>query len=246
MRNGDDLDYSWREAIQSLLPVCDVVTVCDGESTDGTQDVIRKWMLTEPKIKLCVYPWPAPKGDPEFWVKWLQYGRQHCPPGWILQLDADEILHETSYAEIEHYKSRNARFSLRMKRFNFWRDAHSLIPKGVCCGHEVYRFGPQELFIPSDGEHPDGSNWIHMGITSDVEIFHYGFLRRRAAWFKKAKALQGMFFDSYDPRLATAEQADGNWMEHPAMPDWARNLVPFTGEHPELAKAWLKARNYDL
>src|SRR5438132_6241086 len=100
IRNGNALDYCWREAVQSLLPICDEVVVCDGESTDGTQEEIREWMQREPKIKLCVYPWPDPKGDIDFWVKWLNYSREHLTTDWHIQLDADEVLSDRSYLEV--------------------------------------------------------------------------------------------------------------------------------------------------
>ena len=101
IRNGTSLDFCWREAIKSLLPVCDVVSVCDAESDDGTQDEIRGWMLREPKLVLCVWPWTDPVGHPDWFVEWINYNREHIQADWQFQLDADEVVHEKSYQEIE-------------------------------------------------------------------------------------------------------------------------------------------------
>jgi glycosyltransferase involved in cell wall biosynthesis len=246
VRNGDELDYCWREAVKSLLPVCEVVTICDGESTDGTQEEIRKWMLDEPKLNLCVYPWPNPKGDSDFWVKWLQYGRMHSPSDYILQLDADEVLDDCSHGLIEFYKkSTYSRFTVKMERLNFWRDHRHLIPSGVCCSDVVIRMGPQDVWLPSDGIHEKGAEWVNMAREgTSIRIFHYGFLRKREQWFKKAKALQNYFFATYDPRLAAAEKHEGNWSEMPGVTGWENNLVKYDGQHPHIALNWLRERGY--
>ena len=247
IRNGDELDYCWRECIASLLPVCDWVCVCDGESTDGTQEYIREWMAKNKKVVLCVYPWPNPKGDPDFWVKWINFSREHIPKNaFHLQLDADEVLSENSYDTIREIMANPVRASYPFKRYNFWKDEKSLIPHGVCCSHEVIRLAPADVWMPSDGPHSRGSECVGMkrNPPKPLEIFHYGFLRKREAWFKKAKALQSYFFDSYDPRLAKAEQYQGNWSEMPGISGWENNLMRFEGRHPALALNWLRERGY--
>ena len=244
IRNGDELDYCWRESVASLLPVCDEVVVCDGESTDGTQEAIREWMIKEPKIKLCVYPWPDPKGDINFWVTWLNFARVHIRCDWEIQLDADEVLSDKSYPEVLVHKE-GGRHSVFFKRHNFWQDHKHTIPHGVCLSHRVVRMAPQDVWLPSDGPHPMGAEAVSMGVESDIEIFHYGFLRRRAAYFAKSKELHRMFFDTYDQRLADAEKSGGNWMREIGGIEWTGNLVDFHGEHPKVIRKWLNERHYD-
>lgn len=244
IRNGDELDFCWREAVKSLLPICDEVVICDGESNDGTQQAIREWMRKEPKINLCVYPWPKPKGDPDFWVDWLNYARQHARCAWHFQLDADEILHEKCYREIRKFVKAGQVRSARVTRWNFWRDNHHTIPDGQCCGKHVVRLAPANLWMASDGAHPKGAEVSNMAVDTGIEIFHYGFIRKPQAFFQKERRLQGYFFDTYDPRLQQAESFSGNWMQMPGVTGWENNLDPFNGEHPEHAKLWLLDRNY--
>lgn len=247
IRNGLELDYCWREAISSLLPVCDEVVVCDGESTDGTQKLIRDWMEEEPKIKLCVYKWKDPKGDIDFWVNWLNYARHHVRSHFMIQLDADEILCSRSYPELERIKALGfpQRFSLWCERLNFWKDHRHLIPHGVCLGHRVVRVAPQNVWLPSDGPHPKGAEAVMMAREpqNPIRIFHYGFLRRHEAFFKKARAIQRYFWNSYDERLELQE-GNGNWMEDIENVEWINRLVPYDGPHPIHALAWLTERGY--
>lgn len=246
IRNGLELDYCFREAIESLLPVCDEVVVCDGESTDGTQELLRAWAEREPKIRLCVYPWKHPKGDLYFWVDWLNYAREHVTCDYHIQLDADEILHESGYDFLRWFKSQEHHkpVSFWCHRLNFWKDSKSLIPHGVCCSHRVIRVGPQNVWMPSDGPDPRGTPLTTISHPSDLVIGHYGFLRKRDSFFAKARALQSYFFDHYDPRLEQAEQSDGNWMEDIKDVEWTSRLIPFRGSHPELGVKWLRDRNY--
>ncbi len=253
IRDGNKLDYCWRECIQSLLPVCDLVVVCDGGSTDDTLEEIRAWCEREPKLRLCCYDWPNPKGDIDFWVNWLNTCREHIPCTHQIQLDADEILDEHSYHAVRRYADDGQRHTLRCKRLNFWRDHRHLIPPGVCCGHEVVRLAPIDMWLPSDGAHVKGETAVREAVDSPIQIFHYGFLRKREAFFEKAKALQSYFFDGYDQRLVDVERklilegenAKGNWMQEIDGIEWKDNLIPYDGPHPPVAHHWLKERGYE-
>lgn len=251
VRDGNRLDYCWKEAIESLLPVVDVCVVCDGGSTDGTLEEIKSWCEREPKLQLCCYPWTDPKADIEFWVNWLNYAREHVPCTHVIQLDADEVLDEHSYRSVRKYAEREPNNTVRCQRLNFWKDHRHLIPPGVCLGHEVVRLAPQEMWLPSDGAHPKGSDAILMAVNSSIRIFHYGFLRRPDAYFAKSKLLHGYFFGGYDKRLADVETAMytlgvDNWMDAIKDVEWTNRLVPYDGEHPVVAHHWLKAHGYTL
>ncbi len=247
IRNGDELDFCWRESIQSLLPVCDKVLVCDGESTDGTWEELCAWRDREPKLVLCRYPWPNPKGDWEFFFKWINYARQHVPCDYQFQMDADEVLSERSYAEVDSYKNRmqsGERFSVVCHRYNFWQDTTHIIPHGVCLGHRVIRIAPTNMPLASDGDHPEGREAPKIARDSNIEIFHYGFLRDRERFFKKERLLQDMFFASWDPRLEQAAKFDGNWMKSPGVTGWENNLMECHSPHPRVALRWLQERNH--
>ncbi len=248
VRDGIEQDYCFVEAIKSLLPVCDRVVVCDGESTDGTQQFLRSWMKLEPKLVLCVYPWPNPVGNIEFWTDWLNYARQHCAAKRILQLDADEILDESAYPAIRGYNNQFFRqpFTLCFDRLNFYKDTRHLIPPGVCLSHRVYRYGPQNVWLPSDGPDPRGAEWVGMGVQTGLQIFHYGYLRKPEAFFKKSRNLHKFFFGTYDSRLAEVENEGREWMGKIQRVEWRDELIPYDGPHPKLMHGWLKERGYEI
>jgi hypothetical protein len=191
-----------------------------------------------------VWPWPEPKGDWEFWVKWLNYAREHLKSDWHFQLDADEVLHEKSYDEVRRFIEQPNRSAI-VTRYNFWKDHRHTIMEGICLGKRVIRIAPARMWMPSDGYHPLGEAVAQMSHPTGIEIFHYGFIRKRDAFFDKERRLQNYFFNTYDPRLEAVEKIPTNWMEEPSVGDYCGNLDPYSGSHPEVARQWLKERGYD-
>lgn len=242
-RNTESLDYCWKEAGQSLLGVCDELVISDCSSSDGTRELIDDWARKDSRIKVVDYPWENPVSTNKWWPEWVNKTIKQASGEWIIQLDADEILHENSYAEVR-IASNESRAAI-CKRWNFWKDDKHLIPSGFCCSDNVIRVGSSKMYMPSD--YPMNEALEIMAIAQPAPIFigHYGFLRKREAFFQKARVVQNIWAGSFDPRLAAAEAAGGNWMTHSGVTGWENNLVPFTGTHPKLILPWLKERGYD-
>lgn len=242
VRNCNDLDYCWRLSVESLLPVCDQVIVCDSDSTDGTKEELWQWLETEPKLRAINYPWPNPVGDPWMLQKWLNFIREHVSYDMQMTLDADEVLHPDSYKEIAYaVKMRECRW---FKRLNFWKDCWHMVPDGWVCGMNVARLGPSELMMVSDNPHPDGEPEIRKRATfhDSLRIWHLGFLRKPEAFFAKSKVMQSVVCNSYDPRLAEAEKTGQPWYEVSTFP---AELERFVGKHPPIVREWLRERGYD-
>lgn len=242
IRNGEMLDYSWREAVKSMLAFCDQVCVCDAESEDGTREALEEWKKSEPKLKVVDMKWTDPVGNPQFYPEWLNVPIRALDTDYACYLDADEV-----WSEQDHDKIRQAAQNmdcLYAHRYNFWRDAQSLIPEGNCCGTKVIRMGPQKMFFPSDYPDKRASEIQSKAKHSDVGVYHYGFLRRRDAFFRKAKAVQRIWAGSYDSRLAKAEQQLGNWMMMAEVSEWVATLPQFKGAHPNIIRPWLIERGY--
>lgn len=233
------LDYPVGLTIRSMLPVCDEVVVCDSDSSDGTRPFLNRLAIIEPKIRIINRPWPDPKGNSAWYTDWLNFAREHLRFEMMLQLDADEVLDDTTLC---HNAIRNAvhdGHALTVDRLNFWRDGRSLIPDGHCCGKWVTRLGPSKYWLPSDEPHHPGECEI-LDVAQrqqDVKIFHLGFLREQDAFYAKAKVVLGAFFNRYDTRLEDAERAGKPLWESSC--DFADKLEPYTGSFPRDVEGWL-------
>lgn len=238
-------DYCYIQAIESLLPVCNEVVVCDSDSTDGTLEFLQTWCVTEPKIRIVNYPWPNPKGEMDWFVKWINAGRAFVKHPMMLQLDADEVLSDDAgtYASIK--KTVEDKSAICFDRINFVKDAHSVIPEGECCGRWVVRLGPSHLHWVSDEPHDRGEvpllDMAH--IEPKAFIFHLGFLRERQAFYSKARVVLGAFFNEFDQRLQRSEQTG----KHPfsEFPWWNR-LNSYQGYYPQPVRNWLQERGYSV
>lgn len=245
VRNCESLDYNWIEAVCSLLGVCDKVVICDCSSEDTTRTIAESWEKSSGgQIKLVDYLWTDPRGDVGWYVNWLNYARSQLDTEWSIYLDADEVLHEDSTHEV--LQAVKDKKTLICQRYNFWRDPWHLIPDGKCCSRDVIRIGPTKFFMPSDYPDERCQEAMDAAVKSTVKIMHYGFLRKREAFFKKARAVQRIWADDYDKRLEKAETYEGNWAEMPGITGWESELEEFKGTHPEIIKDWLKERGYDL
>lgn len=244
IRNNFELDYTFKETVESLLGVCDNVTVGDAESTDGTQEFIREWIIKEPRITLCVYPWTNPKNTNLWYPEFINYVRQHAQADHIIHLDSDELLHENDYDHIRRAADNNQ--TLFLRRLNFWKDPSHLIPEGKCCGTKVLRMAPANMPIPSDYPYAPAEATMKQAVDSNIRVFHYGFLRKREAFFKKARVVQRIWTGGYDPRLEAAEKHEGDWSTMPGVTGWENDLVEYKGSHPEVIKPWLKERGYGV
>lgn len=244
IRNADALDYCWRQAAESLLAVCNELVISDCESTDGSRQAMDELAKRDNRVKIVDYKWPEGGAKGHFCSAWRNAARLHANSEWIMWLDADEVIHEDGYAELRDRVDR--RQTLICPRFNFWKDAQHLIPHGCGLGHQVIRVGPQCEWTADDGPDPQGRDrWLienaqHCG----VKILHYGFLRKREAFFNKAREMSRIYMGNEDERLMAAEKDGGNWMMHPRMSEWKDRLITFNGSHPKIIHQWLTERGW--
>lgn len=244
VRNAISLDYCLELAKDSLLPVCDELVLCDSDSTDGTRELMERWMDKERKIRIINYPWPDPKGDSFWWVKWLNYARERLNFPMQLTLDADEVLDESCHKRVRELA--DAGECASFDRLNFWRDPWSLIPDGHCCGKWVTRLGHTEYFMPSDEpRHPGECPILDRSRRyPELRIFHLGFLRRREAFYRKARVVLPAFFNRYDERLERAETAGKPLWESEC--DFTDKLVAYNGPWPNGIQKWLWRRGWTV
>lgn len=260
VRDGDSLDYSWREAAMSLLPICDELILCDSDSTDGTRQEMDEWAKVNSKLRIINYPWPRlptpdeverddphrPKGDPRMLIAWLEFCRRHCSHRFQITLDADEVLSPRAYPEIQ--RAMKDGIPRWFSRVNFWGSPFKEAPHGSVCGEKVARFAPTDMEMCSDEPRPEGEPEIRLKAIDgpDLKIFHLGFLRKQDAFLKKSRVMQGILHNCYDPRLREAEKTGKSWVElSPFPPGWALLDYPHR-DWPDYVTSWLKERGYKI
>lgn len=245
VRNGDDLDYCWREASTSLLKIVDELVLCDSDSTDGTSEAMQRMADTDSRITVINWPWPAPKGESHNWfIEWLNFARSHLKSDYCIYLDADEILSDEPDCHAALREAAEQDKCLTVDRLNFWRDAKHLIPDGHCCGKWCTRFGRTEYICVSDEPRHAGEREIVDRAIKEprVHIFHLGFLREKKAFYRKARVVLEGWFNRFDPRLEEGEKENKPVWETEC--SFSDQLVPFDGYLPDAAQLWLSERGH--
>jgi len=249
VRNGIDLGYCFVPSILSLLPVCDVVNVCDADSTDGTREVLDALAKDNPKIRVLNYPWPNPTGQIDCILDWMNFSRERLGTNYHLHLEADEVLGPESYDYILEAATKEASV-LGFWRYNFWEDEKHVLLPGQVLSPQVIRFAPTSYWLGGDSPHPKATQTqpaADWGAMAYCHIYHYGFIRPTADYFKKFVAVMRAIAGSEhaDPtfhrKLTAALAHNTNWMREYHLP-----VERFAGEHPGVVREWLKNRGFLL
>ncbi len=241
---GVEHDFCFQECINSVMGCCDEVVVGYIASDDGTVEILREMASKEPKIRLLEYPDLKPHNDGLWVMTWTNWIRERLTTDYNFQMDADEVLQDGNDDRIRQ-RVQGRDVTLRVTRHNFWQDAQHTLRPNLLCGSEVLRICPKQHWLPADVPLPQGQDAMNLDTAAtDIELMHYGFLRKRANFFKKERYIQTAFTGGFDPKLVELEpQVEKNWMvEHPEY----YPLVEYRGTHPLTAHKWLTDRGYKV
>ena len=92
IRNGELYAYPFREAILSVLPLCDEFVVNVGRSDDGTLEAVRS--IESEKIIVFESDWDMSlKGGKVLSIE-TNKAKELCKGDWLFYIQSDEVLHE--------------------------------------------------------------------------------------------------------------------------------------------------------
>lgn len=228
-------DYCIYECLQSLLQVCDEVIVVDCGGSDSTSTYLQETAHLCTKLRLVAAEWnPSSQGG---WLADLvNLARSYAKGDYHIHLQADEVIHEGSYPEIRQ-RAKNME-CVAVHRYNFWRDHRHLVPHGAVCGHRIVRCAPMRIPSVGDAE----TLGCPSPIMSSIEFFHYGFLRNIKSLCAKARMMEMAFLNQINPVWDRVD-VEGAGPIRNYYPD--SDLIPFGGQHPAIAREWLKNHGYE-
>jgi len=249
VRDAIRYDYCVEAAIESLVPICDDVVVLDCKSTDGTLDLLRSIEDRHPNVRVFGdVPW-AEQSDHYLRLAILaNAARELVHARWHFMIQADEVLHESSYASLARLLEADGwgHDTFRVRRINLYGDLDHYIrfdSKLKPCSDEPVRIGRQGVPACGDAESLIEINGDHRTIQ-DVTLYHYGYVRHGEALLDKAIDMQSWFFGPrsvVDQRVVKMKADGAGFRPYDIIPETELALLI---SHPAAALDWVRAHRH--
>jgi hypothetical protein len=254
IKNGDKLYIPLKEAILSILPICDefVIALGDNDADDETAAIIAS--IGSDKIKIINTVW-----DTKNYPKNTEFARQtdiakdSCTGDWLFYIQCDEAVHQQDLPAIkkacETYLNDFNIDGFLFKYYHFWGDykhyhkSHAWYQKEIRIVRndpKIHSWKDAQSFRKfdtfkgryEDYQNLDGGEKLKVKLL-DAYIYHYGFVRPPILLTKKIKEAS----DSYRGKEATLER----YKDLPNLFDYGPldKVQTFTGTHPEVMAEWM-------
>jgi hypothetical protein len=231
------LDFPIVPAVRSLLAVCDEVVVNVGPPDDGTHDLLQG--LREPRLRLLRGEWDPSLGGRVLAVE-TNRALAAVQGDWAIYLQADEVLHEADTPRLrEAIAAADPDPSVEGLLFDylhFYGSFRRLATNRTWIRHEVRAIRPGgavQSFAEAQGFRvmPAGRRVRARG--TGCRVFHYGWARPLAALQAKREIDHAIYHatDGVPMRAQLPGRMPGEI-----------GLAEYDGPHPQVAEAWIAAR----
>lgn len=232
--NAVRLDFPIREALHSILPLCDELVVNLGPSDDGTEALIRG--MADPRIRVISGTWDRQLGGAMLAVE-TQRALQTCRADWAIYIQADEVLHERDLSrlgEALRRADRDPRVEGLLVEFTHFYGG----PEWIGTGRAWYRREVRAVRTGIGVQSHEEAQGFRVGPglrkirarASGARYYHYGWARSLTALKHKRQADNALYYGGR-PRRADLDQA---------LP-WEVGVRPFAGTHPAVMEPWVTA-----
>lgn len=250
IKNASKLYIPVKEAIASVLPLCDEFVVALGAGEDHTRAIIES--LNDPRIRIIDTVW-----DTSTYSKNTVFARETdkakaaCTGDWLFYIQGDEAIHEKYLpvvrAAMTRYQNDPDVDGLLFGYKHFWGDFDHYNRSHVFYDAEIrvvknnpkihswkdaQSFRKFETFGYTYGEYQNlGGNMLNV-VRIPVEIYHYGWVRPPEMMMKKNISSS----ITYRGVAATTEKFSGLTAAFDYGPMGL--LTIFEGTHPAVMQEW--------
>ena len=243
VRNGVKFSYPFKEAILSILSVCDEFIVNVGDSDDGTFEAIES--IRDKKIRIIRRQWDISLRDHgQLLSVETNHALRECSGDWCFYVQADEVVHEkylpiVKEAMQNHFNnSKIEGLIFKYKHFygsyDYYQDNYRR-----WYVHQVRVIRRKEDIVSwgdaMDFKHPDGSRLN--AIRINAEIYHYGHVRPPIAMIEKTKGFNELYHDDNEvSQIMSSFQLYND----------LGNLKRFEGTHPAVMHDRISLSNWNF
>ncbi len=260
VKNASKLYIPAKEAILSILPICDefVIALGDNDSDDNTLELINSIGSDKIRIVHTVWDTSTYTRNTEF-ARQTDIAKQNCTGDWLFYIQCDEAIHESNLSVIkaacEHFNQQKEVEGFLFNYYHFWGDYKHYHNDHVWYKKEIrvirndskihswkdaqsFRWFEQHDGTFEDYQKKEGCRKLNV-IELKAYIFHYGYVRPPALMTKKTKKNS----NSYRGEEATASFMKNEPDTHDYGP--LHKLNTFNGEHPRVMEDWINKHDWD-
>ncbi|OIP01330.1 MAG: glycosyl transferase [Bacteroidetes bacterium CG2_30_33_31] len=232
VRNAVNYDYPIKEAIESILPLCDEVVVAIGNSTDATTELVES--IDSQKVKIIHTVWNdnLREGGRVLAMETDKaYAKVSPDSDWAIYIQADECIHEkyidTIKAAMEKYKDDEKVDGLLFKYLHFYGSYDFVGDSRKWYRREIRIIkNNKKIHSYRDAQGFRKENNKLKVKLIDAYIFHYGWVKSPEKQQDKQQSFNKMWHDD-------------SWMDknigHDPTFDYSNidSLSHFTETHPK-------------
>lgn len=244
-RNVVKADYPVREAIYSILPLCDEVIVAVGKSEDSTLEFIKSF--NEPKIKIIETIWDDSlrEGGKVLAIETDKAKAAINPKAdWCIYIQADECLDDQSQVSLklalEKYKNDDNVEGLLFDYTHFFGSYNYIGDSRNWYRHEIRVIKNW----PNIHSYKDAQGFRINGRKLKVKranaiMFHYGWVKNPALQLEKLKQARKLWHSDefIEKEYQNMQAFDFNQVD---------SLQLYKGHHPEVMKQRIRAQNWEF
>lgn len=251
IRNGDKLYIPLKEAITSILPICDefVIALGDCDEDDKTEEIINS--IPTDKIKIIRTKWDTKKYPKNTeYAHQTDIARDACTGDWLFYIQCDEAVHENDLPKIksalEKYHNDERVEGFLLKYYHFWGDyqhynrSHAWYnreiriirnhPK-IHSWRDAMSFRKFDTWNYTFEEYHNRNHGEKLSVIElNAHMYHYGYVRPPFMMSKKQKVSK----TSYSGETIIEEKIIEEFDYGPL-----NKIQEFKGEHPAVMKDWI-------
>lgn len=231
--------YPYLPCINSVLPISDEVLVIDCDTTDDSIEQIRA--LNDPRIRILKGEWGT---HYTIQGKMINLGISEVKTPFFFQIDADEVLYETSYREMQAIVDFKGNLeAARPNYIHFVSDFSTTFPFIYLSRIRIAKTGCGWWAV-GDACDIDKQGKPNVYQTKEVKIAHFGKIhvgRRKQALYKES-SFQELYRDLGFPDRKVVDSLPSGVLNYDYVFGSTKDegkFQPFTGEYPEFAKEWM-------
>jgi len=244
VRNAILYDYPVKEAILSVLPLCDKFIIAVGKSDDDTLDYIKSFAGNKIIIIETVWDETLRDGGRVLAIETNKALKEiNNDYDWAFYIQADEVVHEKYYPEITKnlklWKDDKRVDGLLFNYLHFYGSYDYVADSPKWYRNEIRIIRPNAgIYSYKDAQGFRKNNNKHLNVKKiDAYIYHYGWVKKPEIMFQKQKNFHKLWHN--DEWLEKNILAKDNF-------DYSNisALKKFDGTHPKIMTERILSKNW--